>query len=71
MRTKPTSQIYAAYTQEDFEVWKILFDRQMKNLETHVSLDFLEALEKVKFTPDKIPDFTEVNGILQKQPGWG
>src|ERR1700757_426799 len=71
MDKKPTSQIYNNYTPEDFEVWKILFDRQMKNLETHVSLDFLEALEKVKFTPDKIPDFTEVNGILQKQTGWG
>jgi phenylalanine-4-hydroxylase len=71
MTTRPTSQLYSNYTQEDFEVWKILFDRQMKNLETHVSLDFLEALEKVEFTPDKIPDFTEVNGILQKQTGWG
>jgi phenylalanine-4-hydroxylase len=71
MKTKPTTQLYSNYTQEDFEVWKILFDRQMKNLENHVSLDFLEALEKVKFTPDKIPDFIEVNGILQKQTGWG
>lgn len=71
MKTKPKEQIYTAYTQEDFEVWKILFDRQMKNLEGNVSLDFLEALEKVEFRPDRIPDFTEVNGILQKQTGWG
>lgn len=71
MRTKPLSQIYSNYTAEDFEVWKILFDRQMKNLENHVSLDFLEALEKVQFRPDKIPDFTEVNSILQKNTGWG
>jgi phenylalanine-4-hydroxylase len=49
MDKKPTSQIYNNYTAEDFEVWKILFDRQIKNLETHVSLDFLEALVKVKF----------------------
>lgn len=71
MKTKPTSQVYSNYTQEDFEVWKILFDRQMKNLEDHVSLDFLEALEKVKFSPHKIPDFTEVNYILKTQTGWG
>ena len=71
MRKKPTSQIYTNYTAEDFEVWKILFDRQMKNLENHVSLDFLEALEKVQFRPDKIPDFTEVNSILQQKTGWG
>ena len=71
MRTKPTSQIYNNYTEEDFDVWKILFDRQMKNLESHVSLDFLEALEKVRFRADKIPDFTEVNTILQEKTGWG
>src|SRR5438477_10091895 len=71
MRTKPTSQIYTNYTTEDFEVWKILFDRQMKNLENHVSLDFLEALEKVQFRPDKIPDFREVNTILEEKTGWG
>jgi phenylalanine-4-hydroxylase len=71
MRTKPTEQVYKNYTEEDFEVWKILFDRQMKNLEHHVSLDFLEALEKVKFNPNRIPDFTDVNGILQKETGWG
>jgi phenylalanine-4-hydroxylase len=70
MRVKPTKQIYKDYTEEDFEVWNILYDRQMRNLESHVSLDFLEALEKVKFAPDRIPDFEEVNGILQKTTGW-
>jgi phenylalanine-4-hydroxylase len=71
MRTKPLTQIYSNYTGEDFEVWKILFDRQMKNLETHVSLDFLEALENVRFRPDRIPDFTEINAILLEKTGWG
>ena len=71
MRIKPLTQIYDNYTSEDFEVWEILFERQMKNLENHVSLDFLKALEKVQFRSDRIPDFTEVNGILQKQTGWG
>lgn len=71
MKTKPNIQVYGHYTEEDFEVWKILFDRQMKNLEHNVSLDFLEALEKVKFNPNRIPDFTEVNAILKEQTGWG
>jgi phenylalanine-4-hydroxylase len=71
MSTKPTEQIYAHYTEEDFEVWKILFDRQMRNLENHVSLDFLEALDKVQFRADRIPDFTQVNAILEQATGWG
>lgn len=71
MRIKPLEQVYKNYTQEDFEVWKILFDRQMRNLENHVSLDFLEALEKVNFRADRIPDFSEVNSILERKTGWG
>src|SRR3989344_7006318 len=67
---KPLIQIYSNYTREDFEVWKILFDRQLKNLEHYVSNDFLEALEKVKFTPNRIPDFGEVNSILIEKTGW-
>jgi phenylalanine-4-hydroxylase len=67
---KPDSQVYNRYTEEDFEVWKILFDRQLKNLEKYVSADFLEALEQVQFTPHRIPDFREVNTILQSKTGW-
>ncbi|MDP2387695.1 MAG: phenylalanine 4-monooxygenase [Bacteroidota bacterium] len=67
---KPLTQIYSNYTQEDFKVWKVLFDRQLKNLEHYVSHDFLEALEKVKFTPNRIPYFKEVNSILLEQTGW-
>lgn len=67
---KPTSQIYSNYNKEDLFVWKTLFDRQLKNLERYVSIDFLEALELVKFSPNKIPDFIEVNSILQNKTGW-
>lgn len=70
MRVKPIQQIYSQYTEEDFSVWKVLFDRQLKNLESYVSHDFLEALETVNFRPDRIPDFNEVNDILQKKTGW-
>jgi phenylalanine-4-hydroxylase len=67
---KPSIQVYSRYTEEDLEVWKILFDRQMKNLERYVSADFLEALERVRFSPNRIPDFREVNAILQNKTGW-
>lgn len=67
---KPSEQIYSNYTEEDFEVWKILFDRQLKNLEGYVSHDFLEALEQVNFRPERIPDFQEVNAILLEKTGW-
>jgi phenylalanine-4-hydroxylase len=67
---KPTAQIYSQYTEEDFQVWKILFDRQMEQLEGKVAGEFLEALEKVNFNRDEIPNFKKVNQILGDLTGW-
>ncbi len=70
MRTKPTSQIYSHYTEHDFLVWETLFKRQMNILKPLVSAEYLEALEKVRFSSDKIPDFYEVNSLLAPLTGW-
>lgn len=63
-------QIYSNYTKEDFEVWKILFDRQMKQFPTHASVTYLEGLEIANFQTGVIPDFKETNHILQETTGW-
>ncbi|HRG37804.1 MAG TPA: phenylalanine 4-monooxygenase [Bacteroidia bacterium] len=70
MKNRPLKQVYSDYTAQDFAVWKILFDRQMKTLKPIVSQEYLKAIEQVKFTNDKIPDFKEVNAILQSITGW-
>jgi phenylalanine-4-hydroxylase len=70
MKNRPTQQVYSDYTAQDFAVWKILFERQMKNLQPIVSQEYLKALQQVQFTKDKIPDFAEVNSILKDATGW-
>ncbi len=70
MKNRPLKQVYSDYTAQDLAVWKILFDRQMKTLKPIVSQEYLKAIEQVKFTNDKIPDFKEVNAILQSITGW-
>lgn len=67
---RPTKQIYSDYTEQDFEVWKILFERQMKSLEKTVSSEFLKALKTIHFSANKIPDFQEVNKTLGSLTGW-
>ncbi|MBK6399734.1 MAG: phenylalanine 4-monooxygenase [Bacteroidetes bacterium] len=67
---RPNSQIYSDYTDEDFRVWKILFDRQMDILSQTVSRNYLDALKIVNFRNDKIPDFNEVNSTLNDLTGW-
>ena len=67
---RPTKQIYSNYTEQDFQVWNILFKRQMHHLTPVVCSEYLEALKAVKFSADKIPDFNKVNEILKMITGW-
>jgi phenylalanine-4-hydroxylase len=68
---RPLTQIYSNYTKQDFLVWKTLFNRQMEILNPIVSKEYMGALQTVKFTADKIPDFAEVNELLKPTTGWG
>ncbi len=64
------NQEYQNYISEDFEVWKVLFERQMKKLPDVATKSFLDGLQKINFTSDKIPNFEEVNPLLKKITGW-
>ena len=67
---RPNEQIYENYTEDDFKVWKILFNRQLKNLNGIVADEFIIALKELNFKPNKIPNFSDVNNILKKSTGW-
>jgi phenylalanine-4-hydroxylase len=64
------TQVYENYSNEDRAVWKTLFERQFELLKTIAAPEFLNALEKIGFIPDKIPDFAETNAILKSSTGW-
>ncbi len=63
-------QEYDNYSVEDFAVWKILLERQMTILPELASNEYLEGIETINFSKDKIPNFIEVNSILGKLTGW-
>ncbi|MEK6249101.1 MAG: hypothetical protein N2C12_13035, partial [Planctomycetales bacterium] len=58
------------YTSEDHETWSILYERQMEVLRPRVCHEYLEAIETLGFTADKIPDFNKVNERLRAITGW-
>lgn len=63
-------QEYDKYSEADFTVWKMLFERQMDILPNVAAPEYLKGIEKVGFSADKIPDFNEVNECLLKLTGW-
>lgn len=69
-RHKPTAQHYSAYTTEDFNVWTLLFKRQMNLLQPHASQLYLKAIDDIGFKAHEIPHFGKTNERLRSFTGW-
>jgi len=65
-------QIFENYTDQDHEVWKILFERQKENLKDKACGEYLAALEEMKevLHPNSIPRFTDLNQWFAGRTGW-
>ena len=60
------------YTSEDFEVWRLLFERQIENLKHKGSQHYITALNNMKEVLNRsiIPDFRALNGYFSQATGW-
>ncbi len=63
-------QAYNKYTDDDFKVWRILFDRQMEQIPDVASQEYIAGLQKIKFTASEIPHFERTNVLLNELTGW-
>ena len=67
---KPGEQIYSNYTEEDFAVWKGLYEKQMYNLQGKVVDEFNQGIAHLNFNADEIPNFEKINNKLLALTGW-
>ena len=63
-------QDYERYVVEDFEVWQLLYIRQVQQLQKSASVTYLEGLKTIDFRADEIPRFKKVNEKLQSLTQW-
>lgn len=63
-------QHWEKYSEEDHEVWSILFQRRMEQLETDASNIFLNGMKIINLRQDRVPDIKEVNANLMPMTGW-
>ncbi len=61
---------YPEYTDEDHETWSILFERQRRNLVNVACAEYLEGLQRMDFTPLRIPALADASRILSDTVGW-
>jgi phenylalanine-4-hydroxylase len=63
-------QNWAGYTAEQHATWDILFARQRAMLPGRACRAFLDGIEILHLAKPGIPDFAELNAILQPRTGW-
>lgn len=61
---------YPDYPQTDHGNWKFLYNRQMKNLPGRVCKEYLDGVDILNFTKDKIPALKEISEVFKKTTGW-
>ena len=66
------TQQHEKYTDENHEVWGILYEKRMKHLrdEGMGSRIFLQGADVIDLTKDRVPDLKVVNQNLSKYTGW-
>ncbi len=64
------TQDWNAYTEENHEVWEILYSRRMKDLESTASDVFLRGAHAIGLSGTQIPDLADVNRRLTPRTGW-
>lgn len=64
------TQDYDKYTDEDFKVWELLYNRQIAQLPGAAVPEYIEGIRRVGFVADRIPRFDETNDLLRTYTGW-
>jgi phenylalanine-4-hydroxylase len=60
----------AEYTQENQAVWQLLFARRMEHLRKVGSKAFLNGIQAIGLTADRVPDLELMNRRLEPITGW-
>ena len=63
-------QRWETYTAEDHDVWGILYERRMRELERTGSRVFLDGAAAIGLNPDIVPRLAHVNRRLDARTGW-
>src|SRR5215213_10669131 len=63
-------QCREAFTDEDHDVWDLLFARQVELLGSRVVSAFFDGIDLLKLSHPGVPDVEGLNAILEPRTGW-
>lgn len=68
---QPDSNGLIAYTSQEHDTWRVLFERMMTLVPNYACDEFNEGLQKLNITAEHIPQLPDINQRLQHITGWG
>ena len=66
----PNSEGHIDWTPDENHTWNTLIERQNEIVKTRACDEFLEGLNRIGFSQNKIPQHTEINRKLKDYSGW-
>lgn len=65
-------QNYSHYQEQDFKVWRMLYERQLPNLQQHACVEYLNCLDQLAevINANEPPRFSKLNKLLKAKNGW-
>lgn len=67
---QPDAQGFVHYSDEEHQIWQLLYQRQMAILPGRACDQFLEGLQRLDLSAKAIPQLPEVSKQLKKLTGW-
>jgi len=63
-------QDYAAYTDEQHDIWADLVGRVLPQIERHATPEYLEGFQIIGLRPDRLPNLAAITARLGPRTGW-
>lgn len=64
------TQNWSDYTEEDHDIWRSLYARQIELIEQYAAPEFVAGTRSLNAPPDRIPKIDETNRVLAAATGW-
>jgi phenylalanine-4-hydroxylase len=66
----PDENGFIHYTDEENQIWQELYARQMELLPGRACSAYLNNLERLQLSRDRVPQLNDVSAVLRKHTGW-
>jgi phenylalanine-4-hydroxylase len=61
---------FKGFSPKEDQIWQKLWSKQIDNVQKHAHSMWLEGLDKLHLTGDRVPDFNRLNECLKDLVGW-